>query len=503
MPPRVLVRLVPLTALVGALVLAGPGPLAQPAEPEAFQALLSSGDPVKRIEGLDALEKAGRSDASEKLALHALADPDWGVAIRAAKALVVLGGPTSVEPLAKVALEGEVVWLRRAAIAAAKVVGAEAATGKALYALSVAKDAGLKVRALEALASWAGASNLKRLRPLTKDKDSLVEAAAVAALGALAGDLAVRGDVFEVLGKVLGARSDKDRFLAYTAALDALGALDLPSAREMLAAEVAVMEGDDDYVAARVARMLAATPPSQRDLALAAAWPKAKDAVALRRLARLAGRLKAPSSRALLVPLLAHKDERVRSEAAAALGALGDPAAVPALAPALDDKSTFVRLEAWRALGLIEDPKAFRARAERARADPLEDVRVEFVAALFDRGDPAAIPVLVTLFDDKSWKVASAALAAAGALGIDEDMPRFAAYVEHSDWRVRAAAFEALGRLRAVPAFPKLIAGLIDKDPVVRGVCHANLQILSGAKLSAGPEELDDVVGEARRRASS
>ena len=144
-----------------------------------------------------------------------------------------------------------------------------------------------------------------------------------------------------------------------------------------------------------------------------------------------------------------------------------------------------MRLEAWRALGILEDPKAYRARAERARADPLEDVRVEFVAALFDRGDPAAIPVLATLFDDKSWKVASAALAAAGALGIDEDMPRFAAYVEHRDWRVRAAAFEALGRLRAVPAFPKLIAGLSDKDPVVRGVCHANLQILSSVKLSA------------------
>ena len=285
MSSRVLVRLAPLTLLCLVLSVVGPGPLApllaRSAEPDAVAALLSSGDPVKRTEGLDALEKAGKSDASEKLALHALADPDWGVAIRAAKALVVLGGPASVEPLAKVAIEGEVAWLRSAAIAAAKVVGAEAAAGKALYVISVAKDDAVKVRALEALASWAGASHLKRLRPLARDKDALVEAAAVAALGSLASDLAVREDVFEVLGRVLLARNDKDRFLAYAAALDALGALDLPRAREMLATEVAVMEGDDDYAPARVARMLAATPPAQRDLALAAAWPKAKDAVAL------------------------------------------------------------------------------------------------------------------------------------------------------------------------------------------------------------------------------
>jgi len=486
---RAIARALALAAPVALVALAASGAIAPtPArseEPPNAAALLASGDPVKRIEGLVALEKAGKSEASEKLALKALVDPDWGVAIQAAKSLAVLGGPASVEPLAKVAIEGEIAWLRRAAIDTAKTVGAEAAMGKALYAITTAKDAPTKVRALEAAAKWAGPAHLKRLRPLTKDKDVYVEAAAVAALGALAGDPGVREDVLEVLGKVLAARNDKGRFLAYGATLDVLGRLDLPLARELLATEVALMEGDDDYTGSRVARVLSAAPPADREAALAAAWPKAKDAVALRRLARLAGRIRPPSSRALLEPLLGHREERVRSEAAAALGGLGDAAAVPALAAVLGDKGTFARLEAWRALGRIEEPGAYLARVDRLRADASEDVRVEYVAALFDRGAPEAVPVLASLFDDTSWRVASAAMAAAGALGIDEDLPRFTAFLEHRDWRVRGAAFEALGRLRAVGAFPKLIAGLADKDPVVRGVCHANLQILASHRISA------------------
>lgn len=487
--PRVLARILrralpALLVAIGATGAIAPT-VARSEEPAGAEALLASGDPVKRIEGLDALEKRGKSDAAEKLALKALADPDWGVAIRAAKALATLGGPASVEPLAKVAMEGEIAWLRRAAIDAAKTVGADAAMGKALYALTTAKDGAVKVRALEAAAKWANPSHLKRLRPLTKEKDALVEAAAVAALGSLAADPTVREDVLEVLAKALAARNDKGRFLAYAAALDVLGALDLPLARELLATEVAVMDGDDDYTGSRVARLLSAAPPPEREAALAAAWPKAKDPLALRRIARLAGRIRAPNARALLEPLLAHKDERVRSEAAAALGALGTADAVPALALALEDKSVFVRLEAWRSLGRVEEPAAYLGRVERLRADAVEDVRVEYVAALFDRGAPEAIPVLASLFEDPSWRVASAALAAAGALGIDDDLPRFTAFLDHRDWRVRAAAFEALGRLRAVGAFPRLIAGLADKDPVVRGVCHANLQILASHRLSA------------------
>jgi hypothetical protein len=89
---------------------------------------------------------------------------------------------------------------------------------------------------------------------------------------------------------------------------------------------------------------------------------------------------------------------------------------------------------------------------------------------------------------DSSWRVATAAAAAIGTLGVADDMPKLEPLVAHKSWMVRAAAFEGLGRLRAAAAIPLLAEGLADKDPLVRGVCHANLQILAREKLDPDPK---------------
>ena len=263
------------------------------------------------------------------------------------------------------------------------------------------------------------------------------------------------------------------------------------------------MDGDDDYAGARVARIL-----DGRDAGRSRGGAR-------RRVAEGEGRARAPPPRPprrthqgaptrarSLEPLLTHKEERVRSEAAAALGTLGDAAAVRR---PFGRARRQERLRPPRGVATRSESSRTRRPTSRASSAPAPTPRKTSASsssrALFDRGDPEAIPALATLFDDKSWRVASAALAAAGALGIDDDMARFMPFIEHRDWRVRAAAFEALGRLRAVPAFPKLIVGLSDKDPVVRGVCHANLQILSNHRISADPKALDAMVGRTRRRA--
>jgi HEAT repeat protein len=464
-------------------------PAARAAEPPPTpEELLKSGDPEKREAGLAALVALGKDAARERLAIRALADPDWGVAIRAAKALEVLAGEAGRDALADVAAHGEIAWLRRAAVDALATLGPEGAVSRLFHTARMQKDATVIVRALEALARLAGADTFKKLRPFTKEQDPVIEAAGIAAVAGLTRDPAMVGTVTDLLEETLAKRGDRKRFFAYAAAVEGLAAIDTARARALIASEVVAQSDDDGHVPARVARALAKADPKAAAEAVLGVLPAAKDPAALRRWARLAARAKVATARPALEGLLADRDERVRSEATKALADLGDPAAVAAIAPLLDDRSAWVRIEAWTALGRLEPVAAFVARAPKARAEASEDARVQFAVAAADRGDPVAIPALAEMFADKSWRVASAAVATVGTLGIADDLPRLEPLLSHRAWQVRGAAFEAIGRLRAAKGIPALIQGLADKDPVVRGVCHANLQILSRQKYSAQAE---------------
>jgi hypothetical protein len=175
----------------------------------------------------------------------------------------------------------------------------------------------------------------------------------------------------------------------------------------------------------------------------------------------------------------------VRVAAAHALLLVGDPASAPALLKRLDDKEEEVRVRVVAALARTQPRAEFHALAETVAKDRSAEVRTQYVAEVHDHADHAGIAALVPFLDDPDWQPASAAAAALGALGVEEDLPKLAPLVKNGRWHVRGAAYEGLGRLRTMKAVPLLAEGLKDKDPVVRSVCLANLQILSGQRLQA------------------
>src|SRR6185503_11795023 len=87
---------------------------------DAAAKLLASKDYTQRLQALEQLAAIGRNAAAEKAVIGALSDEDWGVEIAACKVLAKIGADPAKDALAKRALDGEIQWVRDAAIDALK-----------------------------------------------------------------------------------------------------------------------------------------------------------------------------------------------------------------------------------------------------------------------------------------------------------------------------------------------------------------------------------------------
>ena len=442
--------------------------------------MISSGKWEDRIQGLEMLEKLKGDSRAEKAAAKLLEDPDWGVVIRAEQALGKVGTSQSRDALLRLCVEGEIAWIRDAAVEALRTVDPKGASSRLLGVAKVLKDPVEQARALHAAGRLGVPESFRSM--------AAVSAAAVRAAGDVgAASPEVRKEAVDLLKKVLGLRSERKHFFAYAAAVEGLGAIPGRETTEILVEELAKLPDEDGYVPERIARGLAGPGRVDAAAAVRAAMAKEKAPAALRRLARAATRAGLADLGPDLAALLANEDDRVRSEAARAVGILKEAGAAEALRAALADRSPFVRREAVSGLARILPVADFQALADGVAADRDGTVRLQFVVELADGNDPSSIPVLARFFADRDWRVASASVAAYGAAGVAGDFPALEPLASHRDWRTRAAAFEAMGRLRAKVAIPRLAEGLKDRDPVVKGVCHANLQILTKQNLPADP----------------
>ncbi len=454
------------------------------AAPDDFadaEALLDLPEYAKREEGVARLRTLGGARA-ERALLRVVGDPEWGISILAARALGEVGGADSMEPLARVAVEGEIQWVRDAAMGALRTLDAEGAATRLLMAARAAQESEVKVRCIDAAGIAGGAAVMKGARDFLVNRDPDIFAAAVRALGRVAAAPENRKESLAILEKVLGLRDDRKQFVGYVAAVEALGGIDDDASRALLVGEILQAPDDDGLVPERIARALAGMGKDAVVAALRDGFAKARSADQARRLARVVARLRMGGLGGPLQELLENKDERVRSEAVRALGLAGEPAARTALEKAFGDRSPWVRREVVSALARVLEPKEFRSFSGRVTADPEQEIRLQYVVELVDGDDPKAIPVLDALAADKAWRVSSAALAGIGTLGVASDLPLVEPRLQDKDWRVRGAAYEALGRLRAKDAIPLLAKGLADRDPVVRGVCLAHLQIMTREK---------------------
>jgi HEAT repeat protein len=466
-----------------------PSPAGAESPLAAAQKLLASKDWAERLKALDELAALGRSADTEKAVLSALDDEDWGVEVAACKTLVKVGADPAKEALARLAIDGEIQWVRDAAVDALRELDPEGGGMRLLERAKGAaqKDDGTRERAYVAAGRAGGKDVLKKLTFQAGTKNVSAATAALRGVALLAGQESTAVEILAAAEPALSQRADKKNFFLYAAAIDAIGRVPGPAAAGTLVTEIVQQPDDDLYVQERVARGLEKRPPEELANLLHTGFAQAKKPDEQRRVARLAGRIACAGAREDLEALLAAKDERVRSEAAAALGRLRLPAAAAALTKLLDDKSPYVRVEAVTALARALPPAEFRALGARIRKDPVELIRLQFIVEISDAGDPAGIGEIEPLLSDAGWRVASAAAAAIGTLGVADDLPKLEPLLTHKLWQVRGAAFEGLGRLRAAKAIPLLTEGLRDKDPVVRGVCHANLQILTREKLASDP----------------
>jgi HEAT repeat protein len=458
---------------------------------DAATKLLASKEWSDRAKGLEQLAALGKSAEAEKAAIPLLEDDDWGVEIAACATLAKVGGDAAREALVKRALIGEIQWVRTAAVDALKALDPEGGAARLLERARNAstKDDQIRERAFVAAGRIGGKDILKKLASHLGSKDENIAAAAMRGIAALPPDPAAGKEVLDLVEPRLTlARSDKKYFFLYAGAIEALGRTPGAAAAGMLVSECVQQPDDDLYAQERIARGLEGRPAEEVASVIHTGFGQAKKPEEIRRVARLAGRTKCAGARTDLEPLLDHKDERVRSETAKALGILKDPASAAALKKALDDKSNYVRLEAVTALARVLTPTDFLGLGATIRKDAQELIRLQLIVEVSDLGDPMGIAVIEPLLADPSWRVASAAAAAIGTLGVAEDLPKLEPLLTHKWWQIRGAAFEAIGRLRAANAIPLLTEGLLDKDPVVKGVCHANLQILAREKLGPDPK---------------
>ena len=459
--------------LVGLLALGGS---AYADDLDELEKLIETGRFEQRTKALDTLAKTGPSKRAEAIALKATENKDWIIQIKAIETLAVVGSEGSRKALLKLSHEGEIQRVRDAAIKT--LTGLDRPRSVARLCKLALKAKGMtKVYMLEAAGRLAGPDDLKKLRRFVKDKDVFGAAAGVRAVGRLAVHDAVQEEVLKAVRDALALREDTSDFLAYVAAVEALGALATPEARDLLVNEILLMEDDDLYIQERIARALVAMTGVEE--AVRGAVTLARDKEQTRRLVRLMGRLALPGLRGDVEAQLNHRYERVRSEAARSLGLIAKPESRASLLAALkSDKTPIVRVELISALARVLPPEEYRALSEQVLADASALVRLQYVVELDDQGDHTAIPTLQAFVPDDNWEVACAATASIGTLGIEPDMQIVTPLLKNKDWRRRASAYEALGRLRANKAVPLLIEGLRDKDPVVRGVCLGNLQIL-------------------------
>ena len=477
-----------------ALVLAGlfPGAPSAPAidapKFEDAERMLGSAEWKDRIQGLEMLEGFAGEARAEKAAMKALKDADWDVVIRASRTLSRVAKDGGRDALVRLAIEGEIQWIRDAAVAALREKDAEDAQSRLVAAAkALNREPVHQARALDAAGVLGAPGALKAMEAFVVNKEAAVAAAAVRATGRIGvATESAREASVDLLKRCLGARAERKHFHAYAAAIEGLGRIATKESTAALLDEIARLPDEDSYIPERVARGLRTAGREGLGAAFADAAGKAKAPAVLRRFARLAARAGIADARPAIAGWLSHSDERVRSEVVRALGLLALPADADPIRPLLEDKSPFVRREAVTALARILPHEKFRELAAGIAKDKDEEVRLQFVVEIADEADPEGLPSALAFFGDPSWRVASAAIATYGALGIASDLEPLVAPSSHKDWRIRAAAFEGMGRLRAKEAMPRLADGLKDRDPVVRGVCLANLQILSGDK--TGPD---------------
>jgi HEAT repeat protein len=426
-------------------------------------------DYKERFRAIGRLEEIGGERAS-KLITTALADKDWAVQIRALEALGRLSLPETQEAVARAAVEGKIILVRRAAVSALKLMKDPDVFQKLLKAVRKGRAETPKIRALEAADELAAPVDLDTVLAFASSRADRVRAAAYRALRTL-------GDP-KILKPALRGLRDKSVDVRVGACL----ALQNVESREAMAGLAEFVLGTDDpYVLERAARVLRTYDRKSVAEFLAGRARAEKKRVRRATIVRLLSEMRSPEAGEMLAAFLEDPNPEVRAWAARGIGFAGNREALGVLDKPLqkDENSTVRRMALEAALRLMEDKGERQGALISSLKNSAPEVRIRSCVILKTEGDISLLEPVYPLTEEGDWKVATAAAITIGTLGHKDQVEVLAKRVGDRDWRIRAAFLEGLGLLRHLDVFPYLIDALGDKDPVVKSAALKNLQVLS------------------------
>lgn len=448
---------------------------------------LDAADYQVRIDAAKSLSSAGKSKPIVQALLRHLTDPDWGVQIACLDALGALADPESTMPVAEKVIEGDICFVRKAALAAVTGLDRNKAIG---YFVKVARTGKTeaRVRAIRALAEFQDDRLIPELLALVKEKDAWV-----------------RGDAAVVLGNqakgkqglaLLDALKNKG-FAGQYGALQGLAGWsprDDKDGRRGVEAIVGFLSVNRPaYVLRRARDLFGGLDPKLLLEVVRAEFARA-DLDGKVFLARFAAEMRLREFSAEARVLAKDRDEKARAAGAFALGPLGggagDTATLDTLRALLKDPSPLVQSAAYGAYhGFL---------GERLPAASIKDAPPDVrLAAVSDLGrektaEAADFAVVSALLEDPDWRVACAAAISLGRQFQERALDPLAKLLKHSDWRIRGGAVVAVGTVLRKEAVPLLMDKLGDKDLIVQGAALKNLQYMTRQTFDLDPAAWKD-----------
>lgn len=442
-----------------------------------------------RLLAIDDIAKSGRKDA-ESLLVPLLAEKDWEIQERVAHALGSLKSKAALRQLIDLAVDGDVVRVRRAA---ALAVGAIDAVQGADTIWKKAKGK-TQADAQEALAlvlrGNAPFAESEKLRKLLRDPNAPVRESAAAAF------LEGHANRAEALRALLAEPGLAVRCRALDAVCEAPRAEDLEPLAELFGGA-----GQSEVVARRMLRAIAAvlaTGKDDRKKRALAVLDKATDAIGLARRARLLPLLthgptpildQREAVRALAPALQA--DGNARSAAVKALREIGgEDALAAALAHFPNEPESRVQWQVVETVAALRPPTTPEAVAwlcaiVQGNHDAM--VRERAIVRLGKSGVQGAADALAGALGDARWEIACCAAVSLGKTDDDKAEGHLVRLLEHADWKLRGAAVVGLMHWSREAAVEPLLAKLVDPHPVVARAAHEALRTMS-RKFDARPD---------------
>jgi HEAT repeat protein len=466
--PSIAVPLLLLTAFAAAQ---NPDPAAQ----------LRAKEIDKRLAAIDAVAASGKKDAELTLQ-PLLRDADWEVQEHTARALGRLKSKSAMAQLTDMAVDGDIVRIRRAAaLAAAEIDAADAANR--IFKKTRPKS---PVESYEALAlvlrgqpPFADADKLKKM---VRDPNALIRESAAVAWFEGAAD---RGEAFRTLMK-------EPPLALRCRVLEAIEQAPRPGDLDLL---IPLLEGPGlhEVVGRRLLRAIAAVLTAgagDRAAADALLQRSASEGLVLARRARLLPLLARgdkplldqAAAVAALKPSLQARDGSARGAAVRALREIGGDAALQAaLAHLPNETDPGVQLQVVETVTTLRPPTTPEAVdwLVKLAGNGAVDVRERAIVRLGKSGVKGAADVLIAALRDSEWTLACCAAVSLGKTDDDRAFEPLTALLQNTDWKLRGAAIVGLMHWSRETVMEPVLGMLADANPVVAGAAHHALRVLS------------------------